>query len=195
MKQTRSIGRDLKVSLDIEKLLSIREELKKKYVARVGVLGQKTNRIPMLTGESHERYKARILKLRKLVKQGYGSFEVKDNEDLTNAEIGLTHEMGSMARHIPRRSFLEMPLSLKMPAYAKTFGAALVKALDEGDIRPAFINLGIKGEQVVQLAFASRGFGNWPGNAPSTIARKGSSSPLIDTAQLRRSITSDVVTK
>ena len=52
MKQTRSIGRDLKVSLNIEKMLSIREELKKKYVARVGVLGQKTNRIPMLTGEN-----------------------------------------------------------------------------------------------------------------------------------------------
>ncbi len=162
MKQTRSIGRSVKVTFDIGKLLEIRAEMKKRYAARVGVLGQKANR---------------------------------NSGEKTNADIGLVHEMGSLSRKIPRRSFLEMPLTLKMPEYAKRFGADLMKAIDEGNLRPAFTRLGIKGEQVVQLAFASRGFGVWPANAPSTIARKGSSQPLIDTAQLRRSITSDVVTK
>jgi len=188
MKQTRSISRNVKITFDIEKLLAIRAEMKKKYVARVGVLGQKTNRAPQLTGESHEQYKKRVQGLKK---SGF----LPENEAKTNADIGLTHEMGSMARHIPRRSFLEMPLTLKMPEYAARFGQDLMKAIDEGNLKPAFIRLGIKGEQVVQTAFASRGFGIWPANAPSTVSRKGSAQPLIDTAQLRRSITSDVRTK
>lgn len=189
MKQIKSIGKNIKVSYDIEKLLTVRSELAKKLMARVGVLGQKTNRIPMLTGESHERYQLRVKKMLK------DNPKILDNKEKTNAEIGLDHEMGSMSRHIPRRSFLEMPLTTKMPDYGKKFGENLMKALDEGNIRPAFVNLGIKGEQVVQLAFASRGFGLWAPNAESTIQKKGSSQPLIDTAQLRKSITSDVVTK
>ena len=156
MKQIRSIGRSVKITFDIEKLLEIRVELKKRYVARVGVLGQKTGR---------------------------------DSGEKTNADIGLVHEFGSISKNIRRRSFLEMPLTLKMPEYAATFGAALMKAIDEGNLKPAFVKLGIKGEQVVQLAFASKGFGTWYQN-PKT--GRGS---LIDTAQLRRSITSDVVTK
>ena len=82
-----------------------------------------------------------------------------------------------------------MPLTLKMPSYAKTFGTQLLKAIEEGNLKPVFVNLGIKGEQVVQMAFATKGFGQWWQN-PKT--GRGS---LIDTAQLRRSITSDVVTK
>lgn len=189
MKKIRSIGRNVKVTFDIEKLLNIRAELAKRYVTRVGVLGQKTNRIPQQEGESHERYKLRVKKLQK------DSPTQADNEGQTNADIGLIHEMGSRSMHIPRRSFLDMPLTMKMPEYAAKFGQDLMKAIDEGNLKPAFVNLGIKGEQVVQLAFSSRGFGIWPSNAPYTIAKKGSSQPLIDTAQLRRSITSDVITK
>lgn len=187
MNQRKTIGRNISVNLDITKLVKMKEELAKRYIARVGVLGQKTNRIPMLTGESHERYQLRVKKILK------DRPELAENTEKTNAEIGLVHEMGTLNKRPPRRSFLEMPLNLKMPNYAKTFSNKLMKAIDEGNIKPVYVDLGIKGEQVVQLAFASRGFGIWPANAESTIARKGSSSPLIDTTQLRRSITSDVV--
>jgi hypothetical protein len=189
MKKKYTIGRNISINLDMEKLSKLKEELTKKYITRVGVLGQKTNRIPMLTGESHERYQMRVKKIMK------SKPEIAENGEKTNAEIGLVHEMGSSSDHIPRRSFLDMPLTLKMPEYAKQFSNQLMKAVDDGNIKPVYINLGIKGEQVVQLAFSSRGFGIWPANRPSTIALKGSSQPLIDTAQLRRSITSDVVNK
>lgn len=189
MQKKISIGKDLSVTLNLDKLQKLKEELGKKYATRVGVLGQKTNRVPMLTGESHERYKLRVQKLLREKKIS------ESNDSKTNAEIGLIHEMGSLSLHIPRRSFLEMPLQLKMPNYFNVFANQLMKSLEDGNIRPAYVNLGIKGEQIVQLAFASRGFGQWQPNAESTIERKKSSSPLIDTAQLRRSITSDVVTK
>ena len=173
MKQTRSIGRNVKVTFDIEKLLAIRAEMKKRYRARVGVLGQKNSR---------------------------------DSGEKGNADIGLAHEMGVLSRNLPRRSFLEMPLTLKMPEYAATFGASLMKAIDSGNLKPAFISLGIQGEQGVQAACASGGFGVWPALKLSTLYRKHpkgfsrftkehNDQILIDTGQLRRSITSDVVTK
>lgn len=182
MKQVKSIGRNIKVTFDIEKLLDVKKELAKRYTARVGVLGQKTNRVPMEAGETHEQYQLRVKKLKK-------DSSFPDNEGQTNADIGLVHEVGSLSKNIRRRSFLEMPLTLKMPDYSKKFGEELMKAIDAGNLKPAFIRLGIKGEQVVQLAFASKGFGQWYQN-PKT--GRGS---LIDTAQLRRSITSDVVMK
>ena len=107
MKQIKSIGKDIKVTLDIEKLLKIREQLSLKLASRVGILGSKTNRIPMITGESHERYKLRVKKLMK------DKPSQAENEGQTNADIGLAHEMGVISKHIPRRSFLEMPLQLK----------------------------------------------------------------------------------
>lgn len=189
MKKKISIGKDISLTIDLDTFTKIRVELEKNYASRVGVLGQKTNRIPMLAGESHQRYKMRVKTI--MAKNP----KVQQSSEKTNAEIGLKQEMGSLSDHIPRRSFLEMPLTMKMPDYYKTFGETLKKAFLNGDIRPAYVKLGLKGEQVVQLAFASRGFGIWPDNAPSTIARKKSSQPLIDTAQLRRSITSDVVSK
>lgn len=177
------------VTLKIDKLINLKEELAKKYFTRVGVLGQKTNRQPRQDGETHKEYQLRVKKLLRS-KEG-----IKGNTQKTNAEIGLIHEMGSLSAHIPRRSFLEMPLTLKMPNYYKVFGEQLMKAVEDGNLHPVYVNLGIKGEQIVQLAFASRGFGMWVPNTDATEKRKGSSSPLIDTAQLRRSITSDVSKK
>lgn len=182
MIKTRSIGRNIRVTFDISKLLEVRAELAKRYKARVGVLGQKTNRVPMEAGETHEQYALRVKKLKK-------DGSSPENDGRTNADIGLVHEVGSVSRNIRRRSFLEMPLTLKMPEYAAKFGQELMKGIDEGNLKPAFTRLGVKGEQVVQLAFASKGFGTWWQN-PKT--GRGS---LIDTAQLRRSITSDVVAK
>lgn len=164
-----SISKDISVTLNIDKIKKMQEEMGKKYVTRVGILGQKTNRsLNNSQGNKPEK---------------------------TNAEIGLIQEMGSVSLNIPRRSFLQMPLDLKMPQETKYFGDQLMKAIEDGNLKPVYVNLGIKGEQIVQNAFASRGFGFWADNAPLTIAIKGSEEPLIDTGQLRRSITSDVVQK
>lgn len=56
------------------------------------------------------------------------------------------------------------------------------------------IRLGIACENVIQDAFSSGGFGFWKFILPSTVRRKGSARELIDTGQLRRSITSKVGT-
>ena len=52
--------------------------------------------------------------------------------------------------------------------------------------------LGVYGESIVQEAFETGGFGTWEPLSQETVEAKGSNSILIDTAQLRRSITSKV---
>ncbi len=120
----------------------------------------------------------------------------REGEELNNAEIGAVHELGSQESHIPQRSFLRMPIQHKLPEKIKKIKAAKFAQLiiDQG-IEAGLKTLGVIGEQVVDEAFASRGFGQWKENAPYTIAKKGSDAPLIDKAFLRKSITSKVFMK
>ena len=47
---------------------------------------------------------------------------------------------------------------------------------------------GMKAQNVVRAWFVNPK-NNWPPNSPATIAAKGSDRPLIDTAEMRKSIT------
>jgi len=120
---------------------------------------------------------------------------------VTNADLGVIHEYGSEKAHIPARSWLRMPLQLYMPAVYKEIAGTFFTALERTGMaadtvyKQKFSLLGKRAEAVIQKAFASRGFGHWIANKPSTIAAKGSDAPLIDTAEFRKSITSDVKVK
>ncbi len=115
--------------------------------------------------------------------------------DMTNAELAAIQIFGSHSANIPPRDFLMMPIEknereiINDLAKASSFRSAVTG----GNVKKAFEILGAKAEEYVQKAFESGGFGLWEPNAASTIARKGSSAPLIDTGQLRRAVTSDVV--
>lgn len=194
MDKIKTLSNGNYIKLNIDKLLKVREEFSKNYVTRVGIIGSKTNRLAQAPDETHKQYKART-KLTLKAKFNHGEVRAEQAGELTNAEIGFIHENGSQALRIPRRSFLEMPLNLKIPDYYAKLGPQLMRAINDGNIRKMYVDLGIKGEQIVQQAFASRGFGQWAPNAPYTIQKKKSSQPLIDTAQLRKSISSDVVTR
>ncbi len=168
------------VRLDVDKLSAIGDGFGQKLVTQVGILGAK----------AHNRKEAGSLK------RAGGHKLTRNPSEITNAEIGLKHEKGSISENIPRRSFLEMPLIEK--------GNALLRIKDylwaqfstgKRDYQTIYKQLGIMAEVIIQKAFATRGFGKWRPNSPRTVAEKGSDAPLIDTAQLRRSITSRVVTR
>lgn len=119
-----------------------------------------------------------------------------DGEPLGNAGIGLIQEVGSISNGIPARSFLRMPLETKTDKLNATFERPGVKKkLLEGNVKGAMDDLGFVAEEIIDDAFKSGGFGQWAPNAPSTIDRKGSSKPLIDKSELRRSITHKVMQK
>lgn len=116
-----------------------------------------------------------------------------DEEELNNADIGAVHELGSEEGSIPRRSFLEMPITTKLPGSLKKVNKAkLIGVIINQGLNKALAMLGVLGEQVVDDAFATRGFGTWAPNSDATKERKGSDEPLIDKGFLRKSITSKV---
>ena len=152
------LGKGSKYKFDMAKLRAIEEQVGKSYVARVGIMGNKTTR----TSDSGKRTP-------------------------TNAEIGLVHEKGSISRNIPARSWLEQPLvfrSEKLLEGAKQ----LFDNMTKENIYASYSLLGKNAEAIIQEAFDVGGLGiKWP--APKY--RDGS--PLIDTGQLRRSVSSTVV--
>lgn len=194
MKEKRFPG-GTKIKIDSDVAERLKAALSKKYVTRIGILGTKTNRLRQDKNESHKAFKKRV---RKWLKERSGG----SAGEMTNAEIGLLHEKGSLTRNIPRRSFLEVPLVQnirQVDRMGKVIRGTLEKAIKQGEDPEkawyeAHRKLGVIGEQIVQHAFEVRGPG-WKPNHPITIAKKGSDSPLIDTAQLRRSIMSDVKEK
>lgn len=152
-----------KVKYDFTKLNKFVKSLSEKKVVQVGIFGKKNTR--------------------------------RDKEEqkiLTNSEIGAIHEFGSFSRGIPARSFLRMPISTKGKEILKQIPDVSEQLSEGTGVVVILKQLGISCMGIVQMAFASRGFGQWPPNTPATISRKGSSQPLIDTGQLRRSITSRV---
>lgn len=132
------------------------------HKARVGVLGGKTIRKEQKIGE-------------------------------TNASIGAVHEFGM--GNMPQRSFLRVPIAehlKKEVENAEMFGKdELKQVVEEGSLVPWLKRLGVIGERIVAKAFATGGFGKWP--AWKTPGYKNDDNRLlVDTRQLRDSITSDV---
>ena len=163
----RIVKNGVSIEIDREKVDFLLNAIGHKFETRVGVLGKKTSR--------------------------------KDKLPITNAGIGLVHEKGSRTRNIPRRSFLvdtfffqgNRLISIKQHL-AHWFMSGEYSA---ERLKKIYTLLGIHAENLVQKAFETGGFGKWKALSKTTIARKKSSAILIDTAQLRRSITSDVVAK
>lgn len=106
---------------------------------------------------------------------------------LTVAEVAEIHEVGA---GVPRRSWLVDWLEAHRPEVARTM-RALSKRVLLGKVTPkiATAQLGVWAVGSIQQRIADF---IPPPLAEATIKRKGSSVPLIDTGQLRTSITSRV---
>lgn len=103
----------------------------------------------------------------------------------TLAEVAVSHEFGT--DKIPQRSFIRATVDLKAAEIA-TNQEKLAAQVMEGKVTPeaALERLGASVQGMVQARVAE---GINPPLKPATIARKGSSKPLIDSGQLRSSIT------
>lgn len=128
------------------------------------------------------------------------------------ASVAMLHEFGSRKSRsfvykgeklsvssIPTRSFLRMPLRLKVKALSRMDEVdkrMMLEGLKTGHVHFPLYRLGLKGVSIVQKAFDSQGFGQWPRNMHKRyIELKGSNVPLIDTGLLRNSISSEVYKK
>lgn len=118
-----------------------------------------------------------------------GNKVARKDGGLNNPTIGAVHEFGSLDKKIPARSWLRMPIMSKLPDVVKKIGRSTFNAIAaKNGIVTALETLGTEAYNVIQDAFNTGGFGTWAPLKPSTIRRKKSSAILIDTAQLRQSV-------
>lgn len=173
-----------KIDYNLDGLEELMRGIGGDYVARVGILEDKAQQ-PHVDVETVT-----------IGGKNYTKKKASTGGELTNSEIGVIHEMGSLTKNIPPRSFLRFPIELKEKEIMKAMGGKTVQnAVENGQFKTAYALLGVIAEGFVKQAFASGGYGQWDALSPSTIAAKGSSTPLIDTGQLRRSVSSDVIKK
>lgn len=109
----------------------------------------------------------------------------------TLATVALANEFGTENGHIPERSFIRKTLRERKADIAKRKRDA-VKRIIDGKSEPAR-ELGLLGQYVASQIRATIRTSVPPPNAPSTIARKGSSRTLIDTGRLLNGVSYEVV--
>ncbi len=111
-----------------------------------------------------------------------------DDSDLTVATIGFAHEFGTST--IPERSFIRATTKEKRGEIIK-LQAKLLKKVQSGEMKVDQA-LGLIGSFVAGLISKKIVDIKSPPNSPKTIKEKGSSNPLVDTGQLKNSITWEV---
>jgi phage gpG-like protein len=120
----------------------------------------------------------------------FGDGQSRD-DGASNVEIAAIHEYGSQAAGIPERSFIRATLRAKdasgeLASICKRLARGVVR--DQMDHRKALEILGAQATTWIKGAI-TEGDGISPPLHPATVARKGSSRPLVDTGQLINSIT------
>lgn len=113
-----------------------------------------------------------------------------DDSDLTVATIGYIQEFGT--EHIPERSFIRSTIKEKRKEIIALQKKLLIKIRKgELDNKKALQLLGEFTADLMKQKIVSL---KSPPNTEQTIKRKGSSNPLVDTGQLKNSITYEVNT-
>jgi len=108
---------------------------------------------------------------------------------ITNASLGAVHEFGSDAVNIPARPWLYPGVASGNVEYLKI----IEQGLKDGDTLEEILQtIGVVAVSKAQQYITEL---KTPANAASTITRKGSSNPLIDTGVLRSSINMKIVEK
>lgn len=117
----------------------------------------------------------------------------KGSLGMTVAAVAAIHEYGAPAAGIPQRSYLRAWVDENEPRIQKMV-AAMQQSVASGK-RTQAQALELLGQKFVGEIQARIAKGIEPALKDRTVARKGSSKPLIDTGQLRSSITYIIRTK
>jgi phage gpG-like protein len=120
-----------------------------------------------------------------------GNSNARSTKGPNNATIGAYHEFGTTK--MPQRSFLRIPISDNLQKEMESSGAldkdVLRAVMASGSLVPWAKKVAVLAEGIVAEAFATGGFGKWK---PSNMSYKANHQTLVETQQLRNSITSEV---
>jgi hypothetical protein len=125
--------------------------------------------------------------------EGQAAKEGDDEGDMQLIDVAIVHEFGSDDGRIPRRSFIRDWEDEKASEHQEQL-RKMGKAVIDGkvDAERGLAQLGTLYQGDIQKRISD---GIEPALAQSTIDRKGSSKPLIDTGQLRSSVSHKTTVK
>ncbi|MDU4597187.1 MAG: hypothetical protein E6Y49_04400 [Clostridium sporogenes] len=98
------------------------------------------------------------------------------------------YENGSPLWNVPPRPVLEPAMDNSKEIIAKQMKKAVETSLEGNNLTPELEEVGMLGQNIARDWFTNPE-NNWVKNSKDTIKRKGSDRPLIDTGELRKSIT------
>lgn len=114
------------------------------------------------------------------------------DSEMDNVAIGTVHEFGSSKANIPERSFIRSTVDEKERTYKKLLSKVAGDVIDhksDGPLKPGLNAVGSKVKSDIRSKIRGQ---IPPPNAPSTISKKGSSTPLIDSGQLVQALDHEV---
>lgn len=114
---------------------------------------------------------------------GYQSGEVTDDNGVDMAQIAMFNELGTS--DTPSRPFLRMSVDDNQDKINSMCKSLAGEIAGGGTAEQTLKKLGAFGVSLVQEKI---GNGTFVPNAPSTIKKKGSDKPLIDTGKMRQSV-------
>ena len=213
------MGNEAKVKANLDGLNKLLRSLKSDYVLRVGIIGAKAGKdhnegltnaelgaVHEFGGDIHiPAHDIKTYKSIKLNKKGefkgykFGGKFRKAKLKSTNFEE--TFHIKEQTINMPKRSFLEMPLKMKL-----NFNESEMKDIKKAAWKSFFIKqnpkhffeiLGAKAIDIIEEAFATNGFGTWQAWSKAYARkRKGKGNNILtDTGKLRHSISFKVIKK
>ncbi len=123
--------------------------------------------------------------------QGPEAGAIHPDSELDNVTLGTIHEFGAPGAGIPERSFVRSTFDNRIREWTALLTKLAVRVYSTTPENPTRA-LGIFGEVVVSDIRKAMTAGIPPPLKAATVARKGSSTPLIDMGALLGSITSTV---
>lgn len=114
----------------------------------------------------------------------------RKGEPINNAELLFIHTNGSPIKGIPARPVLEPAINEHKERISASFKEiyAATAVNNQSERERAIHRTGLIAQNACREWFTNPK-NNWSPNNPATIRRKGSDRPLIDTGELRKSIT------
>ena len=133
------------------------------------------------------RFLAELEKMKRMeVRVGYQAGEATDDKGVDMCDIAMWNELGTAGTHpIPSRPFLRQSVDDNEDQIRAFCARQAVKIARGGTAEEALKKIGIQMKGIVQKTIRD---GHFVPNAPSTIRKKGSDKPLIDTGRLRQSV-------
>lgn len=106
------------------------------------------------------------------------------------AKKAYRNEYGVVSANIPPRSNVQFPIEENI---GYILDKVSFKEFKEEEIQKSAEEMGKAGVYCIQKAFDTKGYGTWRDNSPITIAIKGRNEPLVDTGELRKSYSYEVI--